>query len=188
MQRQVLSTVCQEWFRVSSRKSSSPEVVAAYLQALGAIQPQLLEAVVNLADRNGNTALHYSVSHSNFPIAKLLLDTGRSSSAAACSVWVWRTFWVALSNGARSHRSDCGGQSQVAWQMVNEVPGPHGESSQEQREVGWGPTTTCMPWSLPADKLGAMVHAGDVLEQEISTLWHSLWMCVRVPAEAHQAH
>ncbi|XP_063200050.1 KN motif and ankyrin repeat domain-containing protein 4 [Chroicocephalus ridibundus] len=74
--RHILSTVCQEWFRVSSRKSSSPEVVAAYLKALGTIQPQLLEMVVNLADRNGNTALHYSVSHSNFPIAKLLLDTG----------------------------------------------------------------------------------------------------------------
>ncbi|NXC16054.1 KANK4 protein, partial [Corythaeola cristata] len=74
--RHVLSTVCQEWFRVSSRKSSSPEVVAAYLKALEAIQPQLLALVVNLADRNGNTALHYSVSHSNFPIAKLLLDTG----------------------------------------------------------------------------------------------------------------
>ncbi|NXX20466.1 KANK4 protein, partial [Podargus strigoides] len=74
--RHVLNTVCQEWFRVSSRKSSSPEVVAAYLEALGAIQPQLLAMVVNMADRNGNTALHYSVSHSNFPIAKLLLDTG----------------------------------------------------------------------------------------------------------------
>ncbi|NXF44710.1 KANK4 protein, partial [Oceanites oceanicus] len=74
--RHVLSTVCQEWFRVSSRKSSSPEVVEAYLKALGSIQPQLLAMVVNLADRNGNTALHYSVSHSNFPIAKLLLDTG----------------------------------------------------------------------------------------------------------------
>ncbi|KFQ66562.1 KN motif and ankyrin repeat domain-containing protein 4, partial [Phaethon lepturus] len=74
--RHVLSTVCQEWFRVSSRKSSSPEVVAVYLKALGAIQPQLLAMVVNLADRNGNTALHYSVSHSNFLIAKLLLDTG----------------------------------------------------------------------------------------------------------------
>ncbi|XP_009700079.1 PREDICTED: KN motif and ankyrin repeat domain-containing protein 4, partial [Cariama cristata] len=74
--RHVLSTVCQEWFQVSSRKSSSPEVVAAYLEALGTIQPQLLAMVVNLADRNGNTALHYSVSHSNFPIAKLLLDTG----------------------------------------------------------------------------------------------------------------
>ncbi|NWI25139.1 KANK4 protein, partial [Sula dactylatra] len=74
--RHVLNTVCQEWFRVSSRKSSSPEVVAAYLKALGSIQPQLLAMVVNLADRNGNTALHYSVSHSNFPVAKLLLDTG----------------------------------------------------------------------------------------------------------------
>ncbi|KFQ17584.1 KN motif and ankyrin repeat domain-containing protein 4, partial [Merops nubicus] len=74
--RHVLSSVCQEWFRVSSCKSSSPEVVAAYLEMLGATQPQLLQVVVNLADRNGNTALHYSVSHSNFPIAKLLLDTG----------------------------------------------------------------------------------------------------------------
>ncbi|NXJ94460.1 KANK4 protein, partial [Corythaixoides concolor] len=74
--RHILSTVCQEWFRVSSRKSSSPEEVAAYLKALEAIQPQLLALVVNLADRNGNTALHYSVSHSTFPIAKLLLDTG----------------------------------------------------------------------------------------------------------------
>ncbi|NXP13757.1 KANK4 protein, partial [Thinocorus orbignyianus] len=74
--RQVLSAVCQEWFWVSSRKSSSPEVVTTYLEALRAIQPQLLEMVVNLVDRNGNTALHYSVSHSNFPIAKLLLDTG----------------------------------------------------------------------------------------------------------------
>ncbi|NXM38055.1 KANK4 protein, partial [Gymnorhina tibicen] len=74
--RHVLGSVSQEWFQVSSHKSSSPEVVAAYLEALGDIQPQLLEAVVNLPDRNGNTALHYSVSHSNFPVAKLLLDTG----------------------------------------------------------------------------------------------------------------
>lgn len=82
LQRHVLSTVCQEWFQVSSHKSSSPEVVAAYLKALGTIQPQLLAMVVNLADRNGNTALHYSISHSNFPIAKLLLDTGRNSHSA----------------------------------------------------------------------------------------------------------
>ncbi|XP_032923385.1 KN motif and ankyrin repeat domain-containing protein 4 isoform X3 [Catharus ustulatus] len=72
----VLGSISQEWFQVSSHKSSSPEVVAEYLEALGDIHPQLLEAVVNLPDRNGNTALHYSVSHSNFPVAKLLLDTG----------------------------------------------------------------------------------------------------------------
>uniref|UniRef100_A0A8C6JPN8 Uncharacterized protein n=1 Tax=Melopsittacus undulatus TaxID=13146 RepID=A0A8C6JPN8_MELUD len=76
LQRHVLGSISQEWFRVSSHKSSSPEVLTAYLKALGAIDPQLLEVVVNLADRNGNTALHYSVSHSNFPIAELLLDTG----------------------------------------------------------------------------------------------------------------
>uniref|UniRef100_U3KDC6 Uncharacterized protein n=2 Tax=Ficedula albicollis TaxID=59894 RepID=U3KDC6_FICAL len=72
----VLASISQEWFQVSSHKCSSPEVVAEYLEVLGDIQPQLLEAVVNLPDRNGNTALHYSVSHSNFPVAKLLLDTG----------------------------------------------------------------------------------------------------------------
>ncbi|NWV64149.1 KANK4 protein, partial [Malurus elegans] len=74
--RHVLSAVSQEWFQVSSHKASRPEVVAAYLGALGDVRPPLLEAVVNLPDRNGNTALHYSVSHSNFPVAKLLLDTG----------------------------------------------------------------------------------------------------------------
>ncbi|KGL84071.1 KN motif and ankyrin repeat domain-containing protein 4, partial [Tinamus guttatus] len=68
--------ISQEWFHVSSRKASSAEAVAAYLEALGTAHPQLLAAVVNLADENGNTALHYSVSHSNFPVAKLLLDTG----------------------------------------------------------------------------------------------------------------
>uniref|UniRef100_A0A286Y4Q4 KN motif and ankyrin repeat domains 4 n=1 Tax=Cavia porcellus TaxID=10141 RepID=A0A286Y4Q4_CAVPO len=65
-----------EWFRVSSRKSSSPAVVAAYLLEVQPLSPHLLKLLVNLADGNGNTALHYSVSHSNFPIAKLLLDTG----------------------------------------------------------------------------------------------------------------
>ncbi|XP_039194990.1 KN motif and ankyrin repeat domain-containing protein 4 isoform X2 [Crotalus tigris] len=74
--RHVLSTVCQEWFRISSRKSSSPEIVAAYLQEIEAVHPHLQSVIVNLADGNGNTALHYSVSHSNFWIVKLLLETG----------------------------------------------------------------------------------------------------------------
>uniref|UniRef100_T1DB29 KN motif and ankyrin repeat domain-containing protein 4 n=1 Tax=Crotalus horridus TaxID=35024 RepID=T1DB29_CROHD len=74
--RHVLSTVCQEWFRISSRKSSSSEIVAAYLQEIEAVHPHLQSVIVNLADGNGNTALHYSVSHSNFWIVKLLLETG----------------------------------------------------------------------------------------------------------------
>ncbi|KAJ6662584.1 hypothetical protein lerEdw1_011721 [Lerista edwardsae] len=75
-ERQALSTICQEWFRISSRKSSSPDIVAAYLREIQAIHPQLQNVIVNLADGNGNSALHYSVSHSNFQIVKLLLETG----------------------------------------------------------------------------------------------------------------
>uniref|UniRef100_A0A2K5PRM5 KN motif and ankyrin repeat domain-containing protein 4 n=1 Tax=Cebus imitator TaxID=2715852 RepID=A0A2K5PRM5_CEBIM len=74
--RQSLNTISQEWFRVSSRKSSSPAVVAAYLCEVQPHSPHFLQLLVNLADRNGNTALHYSVSHSNFSIVKLLLETG----------------------------------------------------------------------------------------------------------------
>ncbi|XP_070125106.1 KN motif and ankyrin repeat domain-containing protein 4 isoform X2 [Equus caballus] len=74
--RQSLNTISQEWFRVSSRKSSSPAVVAAYLRGVQPHSQCILKLLVNLADGNGNTALHYSVSHSNFSIVKLLLETG----------------------------------------------------------------------------------------------------------------
>ncbi|NXC46514.1 KANK3 protein, partial [Penelope pileata] len=70
------SLVLQEWFRVSSQKSSVPDTVANHLLAFAELSPALLAHVVNLADGNGNTALHYSVSHSNFHIVRLLLDTG----------------------------------------------------------------------------------------------------------------
>ncbi|NXA83597.1 KANK3 protein, partial [Thryothorus ludovicianus] len=70
------SLVLQEWFRLSSQKSSSPDTVSNHLLAFAEVSPALLAHVVNLADGNGNTALHYSVSHSNFHIVWLLLDTG----------------------------------------------------------------------------------------------------------------
>ncbi|NXU92743.1 KANK3 protein, partial [Xiphorhynchus elegans] len=70
------SLVMQEWFRLSSQKSSVPDTVANHLLAFAEVSPALLAHVVNLADGNGNTALHYSVSHSNFHIVRLLLDTG----------------------------------------------------------------------------------------------------------------
>ncbi|KAM6310625.1 KN motif and ankyrin repeat domain-containing protein 3 [Podargus strigoides] len=70
------SLVLQEWFRLSSQKLSVPDTVANHLLAFAEISPALLAHVVNLADGNGNTALHYSVSHSNFHIVQLLLNTG----------------------------------------------------------------------------------------------------------------
>lgn len=66
----------QEWFRVSSQKESQADTVTLYLREVGNHTPTLLRYIVNLADGNGNMALHYSVSHSNFQVVKLLLDTG----------------------------------------------------------------------------------------------------------------
>ncbi|MED6271112.1 hypothetical protein CHARACLAT_017042, partial [Characodon lateralis] len=74
--RQVLVVLYQEWFRVSSQKDSQADTVRLYLRQVGLTTPTLLPYVVNLTDGNGNMALHYSVSHSNFSVVKLLLDTG----------------------------------------------------------------------------------------------------------------
>ncbi|XP_018610314.2 KN motif and ankyrin repeat domain-containing protein 2 isoform X2 [Scleropages formosus] len=74
--RSAYTTVLQEWLRVSCHKTADPSVVKSYMDNFASISPQLLEFVVNMADGNGNTALHYTVSHSNFPVVKLLLDTG----------------------------------------------------------------------------------------------------------------
>nr|XP_051714483.1 KN motif and ankyrin repeat domain-containing protein 1 isoform X4 [Oryctolagus cuniculus] len=69
-----LNTLQHEWFRVSSQKSAVPAMVGDYIAAFAAISPEVLRYVINMADGNGNTALHYSVSHSNFEIVKLLLE------------------------------------------------------------------------------------------------------------------
>ncbi|KAM9385773.1 uncharacterized protein kank4 [Pholidichthys leucotaenia] len=74
--RQVLVVLYQEWFRVSSQKDSQADTVRLYLRQVGLTTPTLLPYVVNLTDGNGNMALHYSVSHSNFSVVRLLLDTG----------------------------------------------------------------------------------------------------------------
>ncbi|XP_072299172.1 KN motif and ankyrin repeat domain-containing protein 2 [Eucyclogobius newberryi] len=74
--RSAYTVVLQEWLRVSCHKAADPLSVKGYMNTFASMSPQLLEFVINMADGNGNTALHYTVSHSNFPIVKLLLDTG----------------------------------------------------------------------------------------------------------------
>uniref|UniRef100_A0A3Q1C326 KN motif and ankyrin repeat domains 3 n=1 Tax=Amphiprion ocellaris TaxID=80972 RepID=A0A3Q1C326_AMPOC len=77
--KEVLSsthTVQLEWFRISSAKMAQSPRVSDYLMAFSEVSSVLLEHVVNMTDGNGNTALHYSVSHSNFGVVGLLLDTG----------------------------------------------------------------------------------------------------------------
>lgn len=58
-------------------------MVGDYITAFEEISPAVLRHIINMADGNGNTALHYSVSHSNFEIVKLLLD------ASKFALWVF---------------------------------------------------------------------------------------------------
>lgn len=53
-----------------------PGDLAAYLREVRKATPTLLAFLVNLADDNGNTVLHYSVSHCNYGVVSLLLETG----------------------------------------------------------------------------------------------------------------
>lgn len=64
---------------MSSQKSAVPAMVEDYLAAFRGVSSSVLRHVVNMADGNGNTALHYSVSHSNFDIVKRLLDAGNQA-------------------------------------------------------------------------------------------------------------
>ena len=70
-----INTIQQEWFKTSSTKQSVPKVVEDYLDFFEEMSKELLDQVVNLADVNGNTALHYSVSHGNFDVVSILLDS-----------------------------------------------------------------------------------------------------------------
>ncbi|XP_062849854.1 KN motif and ankyrin repeat domain-containing protein 1-like [Trichomycterus rosablanca] len=74
--RQALTVAFQHWFSVAAEEDSSADTVALYLNDVAVKTPAVLQFLVNMVDDNGNTALHYSVSHSNFHIVKLLLDTG----------------------------------------------------------------------------------------------------------------
>ncbi|KAB5522513.1 hypothetical protein PHYPO_G00160360 [Pangasianodon hypophthalmus] len=74
--RSCLNVIQQDWFCVSSQKKAYPETVEGFLSMCHHVSPAVLTYVANMADRNGNTALHYSVSHSNFRVVQKLLDAG----------------------------------------------------------------------------------------------------------------
>ncbi|CAL4064705.1 unnamed protein product, partial [Meganyctiphanes norvegica] len=70
-----LNIVQREWLKVSSQKDANPHVVEDYMDVFEDFSKQLLQRVVNLSDVNGNTAMHYAVSHGNFDVVSILLDS-----------------------------------------------------------------------------------------------------------------
>lgn len=71
-----LNSILREWFEISSQENSEVEHVQGYLMSLADVSKQVLKKIINMADGNGNTALHYSISHGNFMIVDALLGSG----------------------------------------------------------------------------------------------------------------
>lgn len=65
----------QEWFKISSTSSANPLDVEDYLDCFEVYSGTLLEYIVNMTDTSGNTAMHYAVSHGNFDVVSILLDS-----------------------------------------------------------------------------------------------------------------
>ncbi|XP_063699459.1 KN motif and ankyrin repeat domain-containing protein 2 [Culicoides brevitarsis] len=67
--------VQKEWFQISSTDSADPLDVEDYLDCFDEYSSDLLSYMVNYVDGNGNTAMHYAVSHGNFDVVSILLDS-----------------------------------------------------------------------------------------------------------------
>ncbi len=65
----------REWFQISSVDTANPLNVEDYLDYFEECSSDLLRFMVNLTDPNGNTSLHYAVSHGNFDVVSVLLDS-----------------------------------------------------------------------------------------------------------------
>ncbi|KAH8275660.1 hypothetical protein KR026_012220, partial [Drosophila bipectinata] len=63
------------WFKISSTLGADPREVEDYLDYFESLSVPMLEYCVNLSDKNGNTAMHYAVSHANFDVVSILLDS-----------------------------------------------------------------------------------------------------------------
>ncbi|SPP75527.1 KN motif and ankyrin repeat domain-containing protein 2 isoform X2 [Drosophila guanche] len=69
------TTIQEHWFRNSSTGKADPHEVEDHLDYFESLSVPLLEYCVNLSDNNGNTAMHYAVSHGNFDVVSILLDS-----------------------------------------------------------------------------------------------------------------
>lgn len=73
--RSARDIAASEWFRISSTEKANPDDVEDYLDNFEELSWDLLTFIVNMYDTNGNMAMHYAVSHGNFDVVSILLDS-----------------------------------------------------------------------------------------------------------------
>ncbi|ESN95305.1 hypothetical protein HELRODRAFT_142718, partial [Helobdella robusta] len=71
-----LDLIRKDWFMTSGRKMSTGNDVRQAVNSMRNFGNHFVENVVNTVDNDGNTTLHYAVSHANAPVIEVLLDTG----------------------------------------------------------------------------------------------------------------
>ncbi|MCP9262104.1 KN motif and ankyrin repeat domain-containing protein 2 [Dirofilaria immitis] len=64
-----------EWLKTAARKTASAIQVEGFIDFLEEASDAVLKFIINLADPNENTALHYAISHGNFDVVSVLLDS-----------------------------------------------------------------------------------------------------------------
>ncbi|CAH8872275.1 unnamed protein product [Trichobilharzia szidati] len=64
----------QAWFQMISSKSVNSRLIELCIDSLKQISVNLVDEIVNIADKRGNTALHYAISQSNWPIVYTLMN------------------------------------------------------------------------------------------------------------------
>ncbi|PIK43551.1 KN motif and ankyrin repeat domain-containing protein 1 [Apostichopus japonicus] len=122
-----LNSILREWFELSSQENSEVEHVQGYLMSLADVSKAVLKKIINMADGNGNTALHYSISHGNFLIVNALLESGvcevnKPNKAGATAIMLtalasiqeerdWRTVEKLFTNGDVNIRASQAGQT-----------------------------------------------------------------------------
>ncbi|XP_076177002.1 KN motif and ankyrin repeat domain-containing protein 2 kank isoform X2 [Ptiloglossa arizonensis] len=73
--KNAVNIIQQEWFKISSTVNANPLEVEDYLDCFEECSSSLLQYIVNMTDSSGNTAMHYAVSHGNFDVVSILLDS-----------------------------------------------------------------------------------------------------------------
>jgi len=68
--------VQHEWLKMTTKKKANPKLIENFLDFLDKkFSIPLMTLIVNFSDSNGNTALHYAVSHENYDLVSVLLDS-----------------------------------------------------------------------------------------------------------------
>ncbi|KAE9553565.1 hypothetical protein FO519_003205 [Halicephalobus sp. NKZ332] len=103
-----------EWLKMTTKKKANFKLIENFLDFLDKnYSIPLMALIVNFSDSNGNTALHYAVSHENYDLVSVLLDSkhGQTALQLAASHGRIQTTQLLLDCGADVNVKDVDGST-----------------------------------------------------------------------------